>query len=305
MASTTRDTLHTRSTAAPSATQYGSHHGTLSDDVGTVLNKRMSVGAVLAGIILALVAHLLLNMAGVGAGLLAIDPMGGDNPDATTFSIAAAAWWAIAGIIASYLGGLAAGRLSGRPDASTAGWHGLIAWAGTTLVIAWLASSAVSSAVSGATSMVGSAFSGIGQTLGAAVPAVSSATDGNLIEQQLDRLTGAAANDPEAMRQELANTVRQIVTGDEAEAEAARNRAVDLIARMGNIPPEEARARLQEVETQAQQTLQQAEETARQAAETAANTTSTAALASAVALLLGAIAGYFGGRQGTPRHEVY
>ena len=45
-------------------------------------------------------------------------------------------------MLASLAGGYAAGRLAGRPKEATAGWHGLTAWALTTLVILYLLSAA-------------------------------------------------------------------------------------------------------------------------------------------------------------------
>jgi hypothetical protein len=108
---------------------------TPAEDARTVLLNEISWGAVLAGVVVALVTQLLLNMLGLGIGIAAFDPATGDNPSASTFSIGAGLWWTLSGIIASLFGGYAAGRLSGRPHEATAGWHGLTAWALTTLVI--------------------------------------------------------------------------------------------------------------------------------------------------------------------------
>jgi hypothetical protein len=77
---------------------------------------------------------------GIGVGAATLNPAGGagDNPSAQSFSIGAGIWWTLAGIIASFAGGYASGRLSGKPKDGTAGWHGLTTWALTTLGIFYL-----------------------------------------------------------------------------------------------------------------------------------------------------------------------
>src|SRR3954471_9596355 len=85
------------------------------DDYRTVLLNRVSWGAVLAGVVTALVVQLLLNMLGIGIGLGTLSAAGGDNPSPTTLSVGAGLWWTLSGIVASFLGGAMAGRLAGRP----------------------------------------------------------------------------------------------------------------------------------------------------------------------------------------------
>ncbi len=120
-----------------------------SEDARTVLLNQISWGAVLAGVAVALVLNILLNLLGVGMGAATLNPVSGDNPTAASFSIGAAAWWTVAGLLSSLAGGYVAGRLAGKPVESTAGWHGLISWAMTTIVIFYLLTTAVGSIVGG------------------------------------------------------------------------------------------------------------------------------------------------------------
>ena len=106
-----------------------------ADDASTILINNVSWGGVLAGVVAGLVTQLILNMIGIGIGASTLNPMTGDNPSASGFSIGAGLWWALSGIIAAFVGGYIASRLSGRPKASTGGWHGLTSWALTTLVV--------------------------------------------------------------------------------------------------------------------------------------------------------------------------
>src|SRR5919112_2301082 len=137
---------------------------TPAEDARTIMLNRISWGAVLAGVVTALVTQLILNMLGIGVGVATLDPATGDNPQASTFSIAAGIWWTLSGIIAAFLGGYAAGRLSGRPKESTTAWHGLTAWAFTTLLIFYLITTTLGSVVGGGFSTIGNVAGGLGQT---------------------------------------------------------------------------------------------------------------------------------------------
>ncbi len=100
---------------------------TPAEDKRTILLNEIAWGAVLAGVVVALVTQLLLNMLGLGIGIATLDPGTGDNPTASSLSIGAGIWWTLSGILASLVGGYAAGRLSGKPKEATAAWHGLTA----------------------------------------------------------------------------------------------------------------------------------------------------------------------------------
>jgi hypothetical protein len=274
---------------------------TPGDDVRTVLLNKVSWGAVLAGVVVSLVAHLILNMIGIGVGASTVDVATADNPAASTFSIGAAIWWTVAGIIAAFVGGYTAGRLSGKPKNSTASWHGLTTWALTTLLIFWLLSSAVGGILGGIYSTVSSAVGSVGSSAGtaaqSAAPSLANVTDPfSQIEQSVRSSTGG--NDPEALRDAAVASVRAAVTGDQAQAQDARERAAQAISRAQGIPVDEARNQVQQYEQQYRQTVEQAKQQATEAADAAASTVATGALAAAIALLLGAVAGWFGGRAG-------
>ena len=123
-------------------------------------------------VVTALVIQLLLNLLGIGIGaasLSAANPA--DNPAAGSFSIGAGIWWTVSGIIASFCGGVVAGRLCGAAKANTARWHRFVAWCVTTLVIFYLLASALGS-------IVGGTFSALGNTLGGAARTAGSAVSG-------------------------------------------------------------------------------------------------------------------------------
>jgi hypothetical protein len=278
---------------------------TPAEDARTILLNKVSWGAVFAGVVVALVVQLILNLFGVGIGAATLNPATSDNPSAASFSMVAAIWWTASGIIASFAGGYAAGRLAGRPKESTAGWHGVTAWALTTLVIFYLLTSAIGSLVGGAYSTLTSAVGNVASTAGGAVqtaaqaaaPGLAQASDPfTSIAQSLSSATGG--NDPAALRDAATATVRAALTGDQAQAQEARERAAQAIAKAQNISIEQARTQMQQYEQQYRQTVDQAKQKATQAADVAAKAVSRGALFGSIALLLGAIAAWFGGRAG-------
>ena len=274
---------------------------TPAEDQRTILLNEIAWGAVLAGVVVALVTQLLLNMLGLGIGIATLDPGTGDNPSATSLSIGAGIWWTLSGILASLVGGYAAGRLSGRPKEATAAWHGLTAWAFTTLVIFYLLSSTVGGVLGGVYNTVSGAIGGLGRTAaataGAAAPALSQVADPMAaIETSVRDASGG--NDPAALRDAAVTAMRAALTGDQAQAQEARERAAQALARAQNIPIEEARTRVTGYEQQYRQTVEQARQQATAAADTAAKVVSRGALFGFFALALGAVAAWFGGRSG-------
>jgi hypothetical protein len=283
---------------------------TPAEDARTILINKVSWGAVLAGAVVALVSQLILNMIGIGIGAATIDPgQGADaNPSMSGFSIGAGIWWTLSGVLAALAGGYIAGRLSGQPKESTASWHGLTAWALTTLVVFYLLTSALGGIVGGAFRTVTGAAGGLASAAGGAVQTVAPAMASGAadpfasIEQALRSATGG--NDPAALRDAATAAVRAAVTGDQAKAEEARERASQAVARAQNIPIDQARTQVQQYEQQYRQAVDQAKQTATRAADVAAKTVSRGALFGSLALLLGALAGWFGGRMGAVEPTV-
>lgn len=284
---------------------------TPAEDARTIMINRVSWGGVIAGVVIALVVQLVLNLIGIGIGAASLEPVTGNNPSGSSFSIMAGLWFGVAGILAALAGGYAAGRLAGKPKESTAGWHGLTTWALTTLVIFYLLTTAIGGILGGAYRTMTGALGGVASTMGAtaqtaaqaAAPGLAGATDPfAAIERSLRDATGG--NDPEALRQAAVAAVRAAVTGNEQQAVEARERAAQAIARAQNIPVEQARTQVQQYEQQYRQTVAQAKQKATEVADTAATAVSRGALFGAIGLILGALAGWFGGRMGAVEPTV-
>src|SRR5215213_4413541 len=280
---------------------------TPSEDARTIMLNKVTWGAVFAGVVVMLVTQLILNLLGIGIGAATLDPGAGaaENPSASTFSIGAGIWFLLSGILASLAGGYAAGRLAGKPKESTASWHGLTAWALTTLVIFYLLTTTVGGILGGAYRTVTSALGNVTQAVGStaqtaaqvAAPNMSRVADPfSSIEQSVRGTTGG--NDPAALRDAAVTAVRAALTGNQQQAQEARERAAQALARAQNIPIEQARTQVQQYEQQYRQAADQAKQTATEAADATAKAVSRGALFGAIGRLLGAIAGWFGGRMG-------
>src|ERR671913_2130444 len=260
---------------------------TPSEDARTIMLNKVTWGAVFAGVVVMLVTQLILNLLGIGIGAATLDPAAGaaENPSASTFSIGAGIWFVLAGILASLAGGYAAGRLAGKPKESTAGWHGLTAWALTTLVVFYLLTTTVGGILGGAYRTLTSALGNVAQTVGSTAQTAAQVAAPNLsrvadpfsgIEQSVRDATGGS--DPAALRDAAVSAVRAALTGNQQQAQDARERAAQAIARAQNIPIEQARTQVQQYEQQYRQAADQAKQRSTEAADATAKAVSRGAL---------------------------
>lgn len=244
----------------------GTVDAVVPNDQRTFLRNRVSWGAIFAGVAAAMVVQLLLNVLGIGIGASSLDAANtGDNPTASGFSLTAGIWWTLSGIIASFVGGVVAGRLCGTSDNNTAHWHGFVSWCAATLIIFYLLSSAVGGIIGGTFNALGSTVGAAGRGAASAVSGVAQNTNGDALQAQVRRLTNPDA--AQNAQDDIVAYVRASVSGDQAGAAAARDRAVDGLAKTANISPDEARTRLQQTEQQARQAADQVKQKAQQAAE--------------------------------------
>jgi methyl-accepting chemotaxis protein len=272
-----------------------------AEDARTVMINRISWGAVLAGAVLALVIQLVLNMLGIGIGAAALDPGSGDNPSASSFSIGAGIWFALSGILAALIGGYAAGRLSGQPKESSAGWQGLTSWAVSTLVVFYLLTTTIGSLIGGTFRTLGSVAGATAQTAAEAASQPGGKDPFSAIEEAMGAATGGQTA---GLSDAAVAAVRAALTGGAEQSQEAREKAAQAISQSQNIPIEQARTQVAQYEQQYRETAEEAKQTATQVADTATKATSTGALLGAISLLLGAIAAWFGGRMGAVEPTV-
>jgi hypothetical protein len=276
-----------------------------TDDVRTIMLNEISWGAVFAGAVIGLVVQLILNMVGIGVGLSTVNAVTGDSPSVSSLSIGAGLWLVISGIVAAAIGGYLAGRLSGKPSHSTTAYHGLISWAVSMLVVVYVLSTAASGLIGGALSGVTSVLGGAGKAIGSSVqtavqtaaPTLNNMNDPmSRIEDQIRSASGG--QDPAALRDAAASSMRAALAGDQAEQAAASDKAAEALAKAQGIPADQAKAQVLQYQQQYKDTVAKAKEQAKQAADTTAKAVSRGALFGALALVLGALAAFFAGQAG-------
>jgi ElaB/YqjD/DUF883 family membrane-anchored ribosome-binding protein len=290
--------------------------GAYADDLrGPPAVRRISWGAILAGVVVVLVVQMLLMLLGLALGTATIDPAAADTPEASTLGIGGGVWWLAATAISVFVGGWVAGRLAGMPDNTDGMLHGFVTWAVATLIGIYLLSTAIGGLLGGAFGALGSAAQAVGQgTQSLASTAMQVLPDDirSQAESLFDRAPAAAGQ----VQQEVQQTqqaagggsplqaVQRVVRGvQEGASPQDRDAALNVITQQAGIPREEAERRLSEFQTTYQEYSQRAAEQARQTAQAAAETVSQVSFWSAIALILGAILAAVGGRLGTPRDD--
>ncbi len=151
--------------------------------------SRIHWGAIIAGALLAVAIAFALNLLGLGIGLSTIDPATESRPF-SGLGVGATIWYVISTLLALFAGGYVAGRLAGFPKQSTAGLHGVLAWALFTLLSLYMLNSAVGRVFN----VVGSTLSTVATTAGSAAGAVVPDDLGQQISQQL-RQSGITLGD--------------------------------------------------------------------------------------------------------------
>src|SRR5690606_27787185 len=126
--------------------------------------RRISWGAILAGAVAALSVQLLLTLLGLSIGLWAVDPAQGQE-GFQGLGIGAAIWALITFIIALYVGGWIAGRMSGLGSRFDGLLEGFLVWGLVTVVTFMLLTTAIGGIVGGAAGLAGDAL----QTAGSQV----------------------------------------------------------------------------------------------------------------------------------------
>lgn len=260
------------------------------------LLRRVSWGAIFAGVAIALSLQLLLNLLGLGVGASTIDPGHGDTPG-SGLAIGAGIWFAISALLSLWAGGWAAGHLAGVPNNRDGMLHGFTTWSITAIATIMLLSSAVGGIIGGSASILGKAASLSGQGAQAVAPAltglVSQAT--GVTPDDVKQQAGAVVSDPS-----FQTFASQIITQGNVTPEA-RAGLTQLVAQKQGISPQQADAEVSSWQTKLEQGKQQAKAASLEAADKAAAGVSKAAIWSFIALLLGAIAATVGGMMGTPR----
>lgn len=300
----------------------------VATETTTVAHRGISWGAVIAGVIIAMILQIALNVLGLSIGANTINPIQEANPVEPQFGTAAVLWLAGSMIVALFAGGWVAAHLSGTPDRVNGLLHGLVMWgAGALLTIVMIANGA-GSLISGAAGAIGQGMTLLGTGAIAAVPAVADSVNlqdltsgaiGNEIRSLTAAAQAAAAEEAGTAPTtdgtttgatqtfdtleniEFNTTVTRFLTGDQEDS-TARQEVVGLLTSRAGLTEEEANDQLDRWVTAFNNVREDAEETAREVGQQLTDTLAVVAGALFVSLLLGAFAAGSGGWVGA--HEA-
>jgi hypothetical protein len=249
---------------------------TPSGNSATVLRRPMLSairwGAVVAGVTVGISVQLALTLLGIASGLSGSSPAQGQPTPS-----AALLWAGASMLVAAFIGGYVAARMSGLKRKADGVLHGVVSWAVTTLLFATLAGSAAGSMVSGL-------FGGVNPASINPAPVAAQSARGDL-SALLRRRIGGIVND---------DTMKTLV---KAIREGRRDDAIQIMVDVIGI--DEARAAsLTDQSLVASGSPQRASAQGRAVADRAAAAAGMTAwavfFAVALSLLLGIVGGAFG-----------
>lgn len=133
---------------------------------------RIQWGAIIAGLAVGLAVQMLFTLLGLAIGAWSIDlreaqPTGG-------IPLATGLWTGMSMLISAFVGGYAASRLSGAPSRTEGLYHSAVLWGVTSVVFAWLGTTALSFMIGGLFTTLGGGLQMLSQGVGTAVSAAAS-----------------------------------------------------------------------------------------------------------------------------------
>lgn len=298
-------------------------------ETGLAAFKRISWGAVFAGVVVALVVQLILSLLGLGIGMGAIDPMQERNPF-SGLGTGALVWWVVSILISLFTGGVVAGRLAGLPKTTDSVLHGLLSFSLFTLIMFYLITTAVGSVVSGVGGIVGQTLSLAGQGVASAAKTATEQVTKNGIDlsdlkneaSTILRQTGKPELNPNrlskkaeqgaenaAQNPQNADNIIDQLFGDASKSVDKQAVVNVIMARTGKSREEANRIADNWIQTyqnskqKFEQLKKDAELQARKTGDAVAAAMSKAAIFSFIGLVLGALASAVGGKVGEP-HDI-
>jgi hypothetical protein len=271
--------------------------------------RRITWGAIFAGVVVALVVQMLLSLLGMGIGMGTVNPMEESNPF-SGLGTGALVWWIVSMLISLFIGGWVAGRLAGMPKASDSALHGILMWSVFTLVSFYLLTTAVGGIISGVGGALGKTLSSAGQGLSSMGPDIKDqlrqkAEQSGINIDEIKEQAKAIGGNPDQQKQ-MADMAEKMYKSDGHLSEADRQKAIDMVEKTGKSK-EEATAQIDKMMSGIQKgkaKLQQTEQKARMTGDQVASAMSKAGIFGFIGLLLGGIVSGLGGMAGRPKDVV-
>lgn len=179
--------------------------------------KRLSWGAVFAGVVVAIIVQLLFSLLGVGIGFVSFTPTTDGQPF-SGFGTGAMIWWIITILISLFAGGWVSGWLATTNHKVDRMIHGVLTWSIFSLFSLYVVTTSVGAVVGGIGSVIGKGLSAAGSAIKEGAPQLSGLIGDNL---------GIDNEDLKKLKDEAKLMLRQ--TGkSELQPENLENKAKDL-----------------------------------------------------------------------------
>ena len=268
---------------------------------GAHTHRRISWAAIFAGVIVVVAVQLLLSLLGAGIGLGTVDTNAGSTPTASSLGIGAGIWWVISSCLALFAGGYVTAWLAGIETSFDGMLHGLVTWGLATLLTLWFLTSAIGGVIGGGFSALSGIMSAAGSGVSQVAKPIAQAAgvSPDMIQEQAQAFLQSTNTDPATMspqdaQKEIGTNLVTYARGG-ADAPAAKERIINIIAAQRKISHDEAAKQFNDAQAKLTQTRDQAVQTAKNAADASAAAASKTAFAGFGVLLLGLIAAIIGG----------
>jgi len=116
--------------------------------------RRISWGAIFAGVVVVVALQLLFTVLGIGIGAGAVDPLADPDP-MSGLGFGAGIWFVLTALISLFVGGWVAGRLAGMKRKTESTLHGLVTWGLATVLGFWMVTTAAGNLLGGAANVLG------------------------------------------------------------------------------------------------------------------------------------------------------
>jgi hypothetical protein len=245
-----------------------------------------SWGAILAGAFVAVGVSLILLSLGAGLEFASVSPWADRGISKTTFNVTTAIWLIVSQWISACSGGYITGRLRTRWTGThvhevffrdTA--HGLVTWALSTVVVAGIAATSITSAIGGGARAAAQGAGGGASGMLATVNSPAAGYNVDKLFRSSDDASASAADSHAEAGHILANAI-----SNGSLADADRTYLASLIAQKSGASPEAAKKRVDEFVT----SMNDAKNKAMEAADAARKVAAEIAIYTALSMLIGA-----------------
>jgi len=223
--------------------------------------RRVSWGAIVAGVVVALLAQFMLEMLGVTLGVAAFEP--GEDTLGPSFTTSIVVWLAATALLSLFAGGLVTGKLSNAVDPLDVVLEALVMMGVATLISFFILINSLGMALRGVSSAIGQGLSLVGATVEEVSTTVASAVD-----VREDVLASIRAEADDILAEDASLTSLRLALDEyllsDAPGDDTRQAAITALTTQTELTEQEAQALLADWESEVQLALDRLEAEAEQ-----------------------------------------